>query len=418
MINVFSLFLNSVVHLYPIYLFNNKKNFFQILFLTIISTFLLFLVSTLSIQYVFKEFINILIFLTLAFLFSEGRRRINFLIEAIIIACSNLFSQVLIYIFLYFYTPHLYNLPKIIKFGSIIIELCNLALASLIIYFFKKRYFTLHLDDFESSLVIAIPSIIIFEGISLQMVIYSTAIPFLELLTSLISLGLNYIILYKYYYSRVKATKEKLVERDLFLSSEQIQEINRSQKEVRKLRHDMNTLLITVRSLNNSNNYEAANHYIDNYIGYLESAKTPQYCSIEYINNLIYYKHFLNPTIKFIVDSQCDSDPNIDPIDLSLIFANALDNAIHEISANEHIEPEILIKIRQNNDLLAIKIRNALSKEKNLTTETKDFQNHGFGLKIIDQISKKYAGYMEITQDKYFTLDVMLNINESESSND
>ncbi|WP_270640140.1 sensor histidine kinase [Longibaculum muris] len=83
--------------------------------------------------------------------------------------------------------------------------------------------------------------------------------------------------------------------------------------------------------------------------------------------------------------------------DLNTLLSNVLDNAIE--NNNEGI---IRINIVQDNMLLHIKVGNAVNPQKyspELITQ-KDNQNHGFGLKSINRIVKKYQGVMNIIHNQ------------------
>lgn len=83
--------------------------------------------------------------------------------------------------------------------------------------------------------------------------------------------------------------------------------------------------------------------------------------------------------------------------DLNTLLSNVLDNAIE--NNNEGI---IRINIVQDNLLLHIKVSNTVNPQKyspELITQ-KDNQNHGFGLKSINRIVKKYQGIINLTHNQ------------------
>lgn len=83
--------------------------------------------------------------------------------------------------------------------------------------------------------------------------------------------------------------------------------------------------------------------------------------------------------------------------DLNTLLSNVLDNAIE--NNNEGI---IRINIVQDNVLLHIKVCNTVNPQKyspELITQ-KDIQNHGFGLKSINRIVKKYQGVINLIHNQ------------------
>jgi len=95
----------------------------------------------------------------------------------------------------------------------------------------------------------------------------------------------------------------------------------------------------------------------------------------------------------------------IDTIDLCVLLGNLLDNSIEaceKISANQ--TKEITLSVTQAGDYLNINISNTVSekivnKNGQIETTKADKQLHGFGLKSIIEIVKKYNGYYSFQQD-------------------
>lgn len=107
----------------------------------------------------------------------------------------------------------------------------------------------------------------------------------------------------------------------------------------------------------------------------------------------------------------------IDPIDLYILFCNILDNAIEFL---EHIEGERTIKlgIKTQEQIVLIHSENSLAEQLKMDGEfpvsTKgEAKDHGFGLKSIERIAKKYGGNIRlITDGGRFSLNVLLQKSE------
>ena len=100
----------------------------------------------------------------------------------------------------------------------------------------------------------------------------------------------------------------------------------------------------------------------------------------------------------------------IEPLDISTIFGNALDNAIE---ASRMLEPEermITVKAKRFHDMLSIVIRN------NRPTEIEKWEKedsflHGFGRRNIKRAVDKYEGQVIVKQgEKDYTLKIIIPI--------
>ena len=103
----------------------------------------------------------------------------------------------------------------------------------------------------------------------------------------------------------------------------------------------------------------------------------------------------------------------IEPLDISTLFGNGIDNAIE---ASEKLPKEqrvILIKAGTVQDFVSILIENNCSDEvitENRTTKSDDFL-HGFGIPNMQKAAEKYGGTYTIQQEnRKFTLKILLPI--------
>lgn len=104
-------------------------------------------------------------------------------------------------------------------------------------------------------------------------------------------------------------------------------------------------------------------------------------------------------------------------VDLYAILGNAIDNAIEEVEKFQEKEKrQIDVLIYRQQQLLAINVINPLKGqlqyEGGLPITTKsDRKIHGFGLRSIQYILKKYDGFMNVTEeDGIFTLMMLVPI--------
>lgn len=91
---------------------------------------------------------------------------------------------------------------------------------------------------------------------------------------------------------------------------------------------------------------------------------------------------------------------HLHPVDSSILFSNLLDNAIE---ANRKAETDRFIRIRTRhvNESIYFEMENPMEEElqyegTQVITTKKDSEAHGFGLKNVAEIVKKYQGQYHI----------------------
>lgn len=101
-------------------------------------------------------------------------------------------------------------------------------------------------------------------------------------------------------------------------------------------------------------------------------------------------------------------------IDISVLLSNLLDNAI--IGCDGSANPEIELSVRSKKSLACIIVRNSISESvlKNnpsLSTSKSDRSVHGFGIKSIRNIARKYEGSVEFKEENgKFLVEIWLNL--------
>lgn len=112
------------------------------------------------------------------------------------------------------------------------------------------------------------------------------------------------------------------------------------------------------------------------------------------------------------IDGRCVNF--INPLDLSIIFGNAFDNAIEAtVKINDFEKKEIYIKIAEKNEMVILRFENYMDVKiedtRNLETSKENKVCHGFGIKNIREIVSKYQGIVNIDiQDSKFCLTILI----------
>ncbi|MDR2572328.1 MAG: GHKL domain-containing protein [Oscillospiraceae bacterium] len=193
--------------------------------------------------------------------------------------------------------------------------------------------------------------------------------------------------------------------------------INDQYTEILKIRHDMKNYIGCALTLLKQGDYEKAEDYLSD-ISYDKLGSITQYIntSSSVVNAVVNSKLTLCHECGIIINCNIPgSIEKITDIDLSILLSNLFDNAIEACQRNKG-ESKIDFKISENKGYLKIVLKNTieesvLKKNPKLRTIKKNKLNHGFGLKTIHDIVKKYDGMINMSEENgEFVTDIMLNI--------
>lgn len=127
--------------------------------------------------------------------------------------------------------------------------------------------------------------------------------------------------------------------------------------------------------------------------------------------------------IQIMCVADCDGLQFVETGDLYLLLRNGLDNAIEAVEQLEKAEHRVIdVKVYRRDQVLMIQIQNPycgrLVFRNGLPRTTKsDPRFHGYGLKLIRQIAKKYGGEITVNgENRMFSLRVILPIPDGENT--
>ena len=201
----------------------------------------------------------------------------------------------------------------------------------------------------------------------------------------------------------------KLNNEELKFNKKNYENIITHMNEIRKIKHDMNHMLLSLLDDCEKKDYESLHNHINNQLHRINETQTVDTGNASL--NLILASQLSkikDKNIEFIA-SQFDDDIPMDKIDFYVLLGNLLDNAI-ENCTSKSIKKIILDIYKESNDfVIDIKntsINNPLVDNPNFNT-TKEDCGHGFGMRSIMNIVTKYHG--EITSDysyRYFSVQI------------
>lgn len=196
-------------------------------------------------------------------------------------------------------------------------------------------------------------------------------------------------------------------------------ELEESQQNIRRLRHDMNNHLNVIGTLLKGNKTIEANEYFEGLSG--EFSVSPRvFCKNSTINAVLCAKYELAVQNKIDCQFQVDlKDPlPLNAVSLCSLFANTLDNAIE---SNQKIAVSsyrrISLKTRCQNDYFSYELVNAkvnqiTEKHNQFISDKQNPSFHGIGLQNVKNIAENGNGTLNISYtDTEFTITILLPCN-------
>lgn len=192
-------------------------------------------------------------------------------------------------------------------------------------------------------------------------------------------------------------------------------ELERNQKEIRKIHHDLNKHMQMIRLYAG----EGSTDKIEEYVQELNEDLTCNYRDIGYTKNPLFNGILAdritkvaakNITIKH--QGNLNEELPISDYDFCLIIMNLLDNALEYVERkNLH---EVKVVTYQEDHTLVLKVINplAIGEDVDISKSSKEYQMvHGFGLAIVRRAAERNYGSLEITTvDNQFAARVILHI--------
>lgn len=197
-------------------------------------------------------------------------------------------------------------------------------------------------------------------------------------------------------------------------------ELEASQTETRQLKHDMKNHLSVARTLLKNGQILRAQAYLMDLSGQLHS-EAMLFCQHPVLNAVLNAKYRLarSAEIQCEFHLEAGQDMEIDDVSLCALAANTLDNAIEACQAiPEPAQRWITLKSRCADGYFSYWIENskaapAPKSDGKFVTRKKEKDAHGFGLRSVEAMVRKYDGTMDLSWDEEtFSVTVLIPINE------
>ena len=196
--------------------------------------------------------------------------------------------------------------------------------------------------------------------------------------------------------------ERELKERDLreHIMMEHYKSLEENAIQMRKLRHDFANALEVANFMSESSSENArksAEKMLGNMEEELRNIHIERYCKNELVNSILSEKakQCRAQGIEYTFKAVVPDETGIEEFDLFRALINMTDNSINA-AAQSSGDKDIYIEINSDNGKFTIVSENASVPH----IEKNDGNEHGYGLKILNDIAKKYGGSFETDDDK------------------
>lgn len=240
---------------------------------------------------------------------------------------------------------------------------------------------------FIMSLILIVYSYVFSQSQNDSILIYT-------LLISIIMIGVIYLF-YRYCLLLKKNSEETIIKHTMNITSEYVKRLEAEHNEVKKVRHDIHNQLSALAFLIDNKKYNEAKGIIEKLSNNLETKRVSLSGNV-FIDAVLRQKMYEYKDKTFDLNIQVTNDFHMDGNDIISLLSNIIDNACEELNRIQY--HQFSIEIKGNSTQLRIIEKNASRPNNNLRTD-KNQSAHGFGLKIIKEIVRKYEGVLEISTD-------------------
>lgn len=199
-------------------------------------------------------------------------------------------------------------------------------------------------------------------------------------------------------------------ERHLKSQVKHLDEILLKQEELRRVRHDMNNQLVAIQGYFHEGDIAGGEAYVTSLLQNLQTPSSRIRTGNSALDAILSTKKALAESKGITVDMevQISDQLPLEPVDVCVIFGNALDNAIEACDRITQGEKKINLVLVQREGKLLCHLTNTApinsSKDFSITSKS-DKKNHGFGLVNLRESLEKYDCEPTITyKDGQFSL--------------
>lgn len=202
-----------------------------------------------------------------------------------------------------------------------------------------------------------------------------------------------------------KGTQAMLQKQQLEWEMAYYNDLQEKQDETRKFLHDMKNHVGVVQGMLYAERVEEAKSYLGQLTGHLGTKSMKVYCQHHVANAILSNKVKKMEELGIAYEILCDLPENLkmSEVEIGSILANTIDNAIEanmKIQSPEEKRVEIRSRMHGEQwiyEIINPKVHPIRREHKRFLSTKEDHKNHGYGLRQVQDIVKRYDGLLEIT---------------------
>lgn len=196
---------------------------------------------------------------------------------------------------------------------------------------------------------------------------------------------------------------------------EQLKKQEQTIRDIRTIKHDMKHYIHNLTYMLQDGNHFNTDDFVDEIINKIDSSKSYTYCKSSIINGILNLKQEEcdKKHISLLIKTESSFETILDPIDITAILYNLLDNAIEYVETLAGDERTIHISIYSHYLYECYVVSNPYNgtpiENNDFETTKQNRTEHGYGLYSVREIAKKYNGNVAIvSKNNKFRITVML----------
>ena len=240
-----------------------------------------------------------------------------------------------------------------------------------------------------------------------------------KLIASILILIVNLFTFYNYNELQEKAlyqAERQFLTQQVENYAVQLQEMSKTWQQAREYRHDMKQRYLLIESYLNRNEYEKIRELYQQSVETLTEEDNLSKTGNVTFDTIVNYKAAVAQKnhINVKLDTMIPYDIKLEDVDLYSLLGNLFDNAIEAASKVDIEEREIKLLAKMSGNNLYLEMENPytgnLRKQgRNYLTTKGDKNEHGLGLRIVENIINRHSGQMIIDdKENYFRIKVLL----------
>lgn len=241
----------------------------------------------------------------------------------------------------------------------------------------------------------------------------------MKLISSILILMVNLFTFYNYNELQEKAlyqAERQFLTQQIENYALQLQEMSKTWQQAREYRHDMKQRYLLIESYLDRGEYEKIRELYQRSVETLEEEDNLSNTGNVSFDTIVNYKAAVarKNNIKVKIDTMIPYDMKLEDVDLYSLLGNLFDNAIEAAGRADMEEREIKLRAKMSGNNLYLEMENPYAGElrkqgRNYLTTKENKNEHGLGLRIVENIINRHNGQMIIDdKDNYFKIKVLL----------